>query len=158
MAVDNSKRTIWAALLTSANNYLSAKTVETAGSLFRGRLKRNLASSFSRSWSCHPDVFESLSTPEQLIVNYSLLFLALCTLSCGLTLYLGDRTSLEVRIITISFQSRGQQLCRLLGIKETFNMWIEFDSHRIFFVHEHDRRFIVLYTNVAVVASCENDL
>ena len=161
MAVDNSKRTIWAlrpALLTSANNYLSAKTVETAGSFLRWMLKRNLASSFSRSRSCHPDVFDSLSTPEQVTVDYSLLFLALCTLSCGLTLYLGDRTSLEVRIITISFQSRGQQLCKLLGIEETFNMWKEFDSHWIFFVHKHDRWFIVLYTNMAVVTSCENDL
>ena len=80
MAVDNSRRTIWAlrlALLTSANNYLSAKTVETAGSLLRGMLKRNFASSFSRSRSCHPDVFDWLSTPEQLSVNYSLLFWAL---------------------------------------------------------------------------------
>ena len=36
------------------------------------------------------------------------------------------------------FQSRGQQLCKLLGIKESFNMWKEFNSHRIF-----------LYTNMA---------
>ena len=53
MAVDNSKCTIWAlrpALLTTANNYLSAKTVETAGSLLRWMLKRNFA-------------FDSLSTP-----------------------------------------------------------------------------------------------
>ena len=72
--------TIWAlrlAPLFSANNYLSAKTVETAGSLLRGMLKRNFASSFSRSRSCHPDVFDSLSNPEQLSVNYSLLFWAL---------------------------------------------------------------------------------
>ena len=33
------------------------------------------------------------------------------------------------------FQSRGQQLCKLLGIKESFNMWKEFNSHRIFFLH-----------------------
>ena len=92
------------ALVTSANDYLSAKTVETAGSLLRWMLERNSASSFSRSWSCRPNVFDSLSTPEQLSVDYSLLFLALCTLSCGLILYLGDRTSLEVRIITMSFQ------------------------------------------------------
>ena len=75
-----------------------------AGSLLRWMLKRNFASSFSRSWSCRPNVFDSLSTPEQLSVDYSLLFLALCTLSWGLILYLGDGTSLEVRIITISFQ------------------------------------------------------
>ena len=92
------------ALLTRANNYLSAKTVETAGSLLRWMLKRNFGSTFSRSWSCRPNVFDSLSTPEQLSVDYSFLFLALCTLSCGLILYLGDRTSLEVRIITVRFQ------------------------------------------------------
>ena len=56
------------------------------------------------------------------------------------------------------FQSRGQQLCKLLGIRESLNMWKEFNSHRIFFVHKHGRRFIVLYTNVAAVTSCENDL
>ena len=56
------------------------------------------------------------------------------------------------------FQSRGQQLCKLLGVKESFNMWKEFNSHRIFFVHKHGRRVIVLYTNMAVVTSCENDL
>ena len=37
-------------------------------------------------------------------------------------------------------------------------MWKEFNSHRIFFVHKHGRRFIVLYTNMAAVTSCENDL
>ena len=51
----------------------------------------------------------------------------------------------------LSLQSRGQQLCKLLGIKE-------FNSHTIFFVHKHVRRFIVLYTNMAAVMSCENDL
>ena len=104
MAVDNSKRTIWAlrpALLTSANNYLTAKLVEAAGYNFRGRLKGNFTSPFSRSRSCHSDVFDSLSTPEQLSFDDSLLFLVLCTLFCGLTLYLGDRTSLAVRTITI---------------------------------------------------------
>ena len=34
----------------------------------------------------------------------------------------------------------------------------EFESHEIFFVHKHDGRFIVLYTTMAAVASCENDL
>ena len=47
---------------------------------------------------------------------------------------------------------------KLLGIKGSFNMWKEFNSHRIFFIHKHGRRFIVLYTNMAVVMSCENDL
>ena len=48
------------------------------------------------------------------------------------------------------FQSRGQQLCKLLGIKESFNM-SEFKAHRIFwgtqtwppihcFVHKFGRR------------------
>ena len=36
------------------------------------------------------------------------------------------------------FQSRGQQLCKLLGIKESFNM-SEFKAQRIFF----------MYTNMA---------
>ena len=35
------------------------------------------------------------------------------------------------------FQSRGQQLCKLLGIKESFNLWKESNSHRNF-----------LYTNI----------
>ena len=57
------------------------------------------------------------------------------------------------------FHSRGQQLCKLLGIKESFNMWKEFNSHRIFFfAHKQGRRSIVLYTNMASVTSCENDL
>ena len=47
---------------------------------------------------------------------------------------------------------------KLLGIKESFIMWKEFNSHRIFFIHKHGRRFIVSYTNMAVVMSCENDL
>ena len=29
---------------------------------------------------------------------------------------------------------------------------------RLFFVHKHGRRFIVLYTNMAALTSCENDL
>ena len=66
-----------------------------AGSLLRWMLKRNFASSFSRSWSCRPNVFDSLSTPEQLSVDYSLLFLALCSLSCGLILYLGTELVLR---------------------------------------------------------------
>ena len=56
------------------------------------------------------------------------------------------------------FHSSGQQLCKLLGIKESFTMLKEFSSHRIFFVHKHGRRSIVLYTNMAAVTSCENDL
>ena len=37
-------------------------------------------------------------------------------------------------------------------------MWKEYNSHRIFLVHKHGRRFIVLYTNMAAVTSCKNDL
>ena len=37
------------------------------------------------------------------------------------------------------FRSRGQQLCKLLGIKESFYMWKEFNSHRIFVVHKYGR-------------------
>ena len=33
-----------------------------------------------------------------------------------------------------------------------------FNPHRIFLVHQHGRCFIVLYTNMAAVTSCENDL
>ena len=42
--------------------------------------------------------------------------------------------------------------------KRSFNIWKEFNSHRIFFVHKYGRRSIVLYTNMAAVTSCENDL
>jgi len=41
------------------------------------------------------------------------------------------------------FQSRGRQLCKLLGIKESFNRWKEFDYYRIFFVHKHGRRDVM---------------
>ena len=47
--------------------------------------------------------------------------------------------------ITIErFQSRGQHLCQFIGTKESIYMWKEFNSHRIFLVHQHGRRFIVL--------------
>ena len=62
-------------------------------------------------------------------------------------------------------QSHGQQLCKLLGIKESFNMWKEFNSHRIFlytnmaadslFAHKYGRQFIVFYTYIAAVTSGE---
>ena len=55
------------------------------------------------------------------------------------------------------FQSRGQQLCKLLGIKESFNMRKEF-PHDFFFAHKHGRRSIVFYANMAAVTSCENGL
>ena len=37
-------------------------------------------------------------------------------------------------------------------------MWKEYNSHRISLVHKHGCRFIVLYTNMAAVTSCKNDL
>ena len=37
-------------------------------------------------------------------------------------------------------------------------MWKEYNSHRIFLVHKHGCRFILLYTNMAAVTSCKNDL
>ena len=37
-------------------------------------------------------------------------------------------------------------------------MWKQFNSQRIFLVYKHGRRFIVLYTNMAAVTSCENDV
>ena len=42
----------------------------------------------------------------------------------------------------------GQQLCKFLGTKECFYMRKEFNS----------RRIIVLYTNMAAVTFCENNL
>ena len=40
--------------------------------------------------------------------------------------------------------SRGQQPCKFTGTKESFYIRKEFNSHRIGFVHQHGRRFIVL--------------
>ena len=37
-------------------------------------------------------------------------------------------------------------------------MWKELNSHTIFYVHKYGRQFIVLFTNMAAVTSCENDL
>ena len=44
------------------------------------------------------------------------------------------------------------------GIKQIFNLRKEFNFYKMFFVHKHGRWFIVLYTNMATVTSCENDL
>ena len=64
-----------------------------------------------------------------------------------------------ISLLSYRFQPRGHQLCKLLGIKDSFNMCKEFNSHGIFFfAHKHGRRFIVLYTNMAAVTSCENVL
>ena len=51
------------------------------------------------------------------------------------------------------FQSRGQQLCKLLGIKENSI------PTGFFLVHKHGSLFIVLYTDIyGRVTSCENSL
>ena len=42
------------------------------------------------------------------------------------------------------FHSRGQQLCKFIGTKESFYIRKEFKSHRIGLVHQNGRRFIVL--------------
>ena len=73
----------------------------------------------------------------------------------GSLISIGD---LSVNIATDRFLSRGLQLCKFLGTKESFYMRKQFNHHRPFLVHKHDRRSIVLYTNMAAVTSCENDL
>ena len=52
----------------------------------------------------------------------------------------------------------GQQLHKFLWTKESFYVRKQFNHHRPFLVHQHGRRSIVLYTNMAAVTSCENDL
>ena len=51
------------------------------------------------------------------------------------------------------FHSRGLQLCKFLVTKEKL-----FNTYRTHVVNQHGRRFIVFYTNMAAVTSCENDL
>ena len=46
------------------------------------------------------------------------------------------------------FYSRGQWLCRFLGV----------NLHNIFLLHQYGRLFLVLYTNMAGVTPCKNDL
>ena len=50
----------------------------------------------------------------------------------------------EGKISIERFYSRGQHLYRLIGTKESVYIRKEFDSQRIFLVHQHGRRFIVL--------------
>ena len=61
---------------------------------------------------------------------------------------------MAVNLVVDRFQSRGQQLCKLLGIKESFNMGKEFNSRRICFctkawpslhclVHKYGRRDVM---------------
>ena len=54
------------------------------------------------------------------------------------------------------FHSRGLQLCKFLGRKERFYMGKEFNPQRICSAHQHGRRIIAVYTNMATVTSCEN--
>ena len=68
------------------------------------------------------------------------------------------RLKIKLKIPIDRFQSCDQQLCKLLGIKESFNRWKEFNSHRIFFEHKYGCRSIVLYTNMASMMSWENNL
>ena len=42
------------------------------------------------------------------------------------------------------FHSRGQYLCKFIGTKESIYIRKGFDSQRIFQLHHHGRRFIVL--------------
>ena len=65
-------------------------------------------------------------------------------LQVGSLISIGD---LSVNKATDRFLSRGQQLCKFLGTKESFYMRKQFNHHSI-----------VLYTNMAAVTSCENDL
>ena len=52
----------------------------------------------------------------------------------------------------------GQQPCKFLGTKECFYMRKEFNSRRIFPVHQNGGHFIVLYIKMASMTSCENNL
>ena len=56
------------------------------------------------------------------------------------------------------FHSRGQHLCKFIGTKESIYIRKEFNSQRIFLVHQHGRRFIVLDTNMVALTLCENAL
>ena len=56
------------------------------------------------------------------------------------------------------FHSRGQHLCKFIGIKESIYIRKEFNSQRIFLVHQHGRRFMVLDTNMVALTLCENAL
>ena len=47
-------------------------------------------------------------------------------------------------ILIDRFHSRGQQLCKFIGTKESFYIRKEFNSHRIGLVHQNGRRFIDL--------------
>ena len=73
----------------------------------------------------------------------------------GALISIGD---VSVNIAIDRFLSSDQQLCKFLGTKESFYMRKQFNHDRPFLVHQHGRRSIILYTNMAAVTSCENDL
>ena len=52
-------------------------------------------------------------------------------------------TSIDVKSIE-RFHSRGQHLCKFIKTKESVYIRKEFNSQRIFLVHQHGRHFIVL--------------
>ena len=52
-------------------------------------------------------------------------------------------TSRELQTIE-GFHSRGKHLCKFIGTKENVYIRKEFNSQRIFSVHQHGRRFVVL--------------
>ena len=51
---------------------------------------------------------------------------------------------MRIHLFIDRFHSRGQQLCKFIGTKESFYTRKEFNSHRIGLVHQNGRRFIVL--------------
>ena len=63
---------------------------------------------------------------------------------------------------TERFHSRGQQLCKRIGTKESLYIRKEFNSHRIGLGHQHGRRFMTLLsfwgTDMAAMTSGENAL
>ena len=67
----------------------------------------------------------------------------------------------------LCFHSRGQRLCKFIGMKESVYIRKEFNSHRTGLEQKNGRRFIVWETNMAAVSlfwdtnmaamtSCEN--
>ena len=53
-----------------------------------------------------------------------------------------DRIHSAIRLID-RFHSRGQQLCKFIGTKESFYIRKEFNSHRIGLVHQYGRRYVM---------------
>ena len=64
----------------------------------------------------------------------------MCTIMHGFVLHV----FIETVTIILCFHSHGQHLCKFIGIKESFCIRKEFNSHRTSLGHKHGRRFIVL--------------